>query len=238
MCMKLFKTTRVLIVSVSVLSWMYGCTSSRLVDIWHDPAFQALPLSNMMVVAVMKDATKRRLWEDAFSGELIKHGVAVTTSYNLFLDAPPDSNQVLKTVEANNFDGILIILSLPSDTNSHYVEGYTTIEQKSRGISPPSRAIRYAYKNPATVQQDLHYVSYWKRYWTYYREIEHPGYFDTQTTDIRAIDVTTTGSGGRLIWSATSRTPDPNSVTDVQNGIVLMVTHELTRHKIISMKKQ
>ena len=235
--MKLFKKARALALSAFVLSRMCGCTSSRLVDMWHDPAFQAPPLNNMMVIAVMKDAAKRRIWEDAFSGELMKHGVAVTTSYNLFPDAPPDSNQVLKTVEANRFDGILVILSLPSDISSQYVKGYTTIEHDYRSLSPAHRRIRYAYKKSSAVQEDVRYISYWQRYWTHYREIEYPGYFDTLTTDIRAIDVTTTGNSGRLIWSATSRTPDPGSVADVQKRIVSLVIYELTQHNIINMKK-
>jgi hypothetical protein len=167
----------------------------------------------MLVISVRKDATKRRIWEDAFAGELAKHGVAVTSSYSLFPDAPPDTNQVVAAVQANGFDGILVILRLPKETNTYYIQGYTSTEQYGR-FSP-----------------------YWHRYWTYYREIEHPGYMDTQTVDIRAIDVTTTGNGGRLIWSATTRTPDPGSVTDVQQGIAGLVVSELAQRIIISPKK-
>ena len=234
--MTLFAKVSVLAAIACMTSLMCGCTSSRLVDIWHDSSFQAQPLRKMLVVAVMKDATKRRIWEDAFCGELMKHGVAVTTSYNLFHDAPPDTNQVLVTVEANRFDGMLVILSLPSDTNSRRVEGYTTIEQDYGVNSPAHREVRYVYKDSSAVK-NVRYISYWQRYRTYYREIEHPGYTDTQTTDIRAIDVTTTGKDGRLIWSATSRTSDPGSVADVQRGIVNLVISELTRRQIINDKK-
>jgi hypothetical protein len=78
---------------------------------------------------------------------------------------------------------------------------------------------------------------YWQRYRTYYREIEYPGYTDSQTVDLRTIDVTATGNGGRLIWSATSRTPDPGSVTDVQRGIVSLVMSSLTKQNIIPQKE-
>jgi len=234
--MALFAKASVVAVIACMTSLMSGCTSSTLVDVWHDSSFQTRPLRNMMVVAVMKDATKRRIWEDAFRGELMKHGVAVTTSYTLFHDAPPDTNQVLVTVEANRFDGILVILSLPSDTNSRHVEGYTTIEQDYGANPPTHRKVRYVYKDSSAVE-NVRYISYWRRYRTYYREIEHPGYTDTQTTDIRAIDVTTTGKDGRLIWSATSRTPGPGSVTDVQRGIAGLVISELTRRRIIDVEK-
>ena len=200
-----------------LISQMCGCASSSLVNIWHDPSFKAPPLSKMLVIAVRKDATIRRIWEDAFAGELAKHGVAATSSYSLFPDAPPDTNQVIATVQTNGFDGILVVLRLPTETDKQYVQGYTTMQQDAR-------------YNP-------NYGPYWQRYWSYYSVTEHPGYVDSQKVAIRAIDVTTTGQDGRMVWSATSRTPDPGSVTDVQRGIAGLVIAELAQRRIISSKK-
>lgn len=194
-----------------------GCASSNLVNVWHDPLYKAPPLGKILIIAVRKDATKRRIWEDAFTGELAKHGVTATSSYNIFPDVPPDTHQVIATVRANNFDGVIAIFLLPTEMTSQRIPGYTTTEQDERHTT---------YHDP-----------YWRRYRTYYREIEHPGYIDTQTVDVRAIDVTTTGTEGKLIWSATSRTPDPGSVTDVQRGIVSLVLSELERQNIISIGK-
>ena len=200
-----------------LISQLCGCASSNLVNIWHDPRYKEPPLGKMLVIAVRKDATKRRIWEDAFSGELAKHGVTATSSYSIFPDAPPDTNQVIETVRANGFDGILAIFHLPKEVISQRIPGYTTTE----------RDVRYTpYHGP-----------YWTRYRTYYREVEHPGYIDTQTVAMRAIDVTTTGKDGKLIWSATSRTPDPGSVTDVQREIVSLVLSELEQRKIINIGK-
>jgi hypothetical protein len=197
-----------------LMSQMYGCSSSSLFEKWHDPSFQAPPLSKMLVIAVRKDATKRRIWEDAFAGELVKHGVAATSSYGLFPDAPPDTNQVITTVQANGFDGILVIFKLSTETNPHYVKGYASMEPEG------------AYTGP-----------YWQRYWNTYDVIEHPGYVDSQKVAFRAIEVTTTGNGGRMIWSAKSRTADPDSVKDIQQGIAGLVISELARRSIISSTK-
>jgi hypothetical protein len=189
------------------------CVSTTLVDKWYDPGFQAPPLTKMLVIAVGKNAAKRRIWEDAFAKGLAEHGVTATQSYSLFAEAPPDTNQVTTSVQANGFDGIVVILKLPTETNTQFIQGYTTTEQ------------------------DLRYSFYWQRYWSVYREIDHPGYVDTQTVAVRTIDVTTTGDHGRLIWSATSRTPDPGSVTDVQGGIADLVISELAQRKLIGPKK-
>jgi len=201
-----------------------GCASSSLVKKWHDPSFQAPPLGKMLVIAVRKDAEKRRIWEDAFSAELAKHGVAATSSYKLFPDASPDTNQILTTVQGNSFDGILVVLGLPTETDTKYVKGYMTTD----------RDVLYGdYTNPAYTS--LH-RPYWQRYSTYYRDIEHPGYIDSQSVDIRAIDVTATGSGGRLIWSVLSRTPHPKSVVEVQRGIARLVISELAKQRVIKSK--
>jgi hypothetical protein len=211
-------------ISVAALSFLVGqmggcASSSNLVDKWHDPGYQAPPLSKMLVIAVRKDAAKRRIWEDAFSGEFAKHGVEATSSYSLFPDAPPDTNQVIATVLANGFDGILVVLKLPAEKNTQYKKGYIS------------------------VKPDMLYGSYYvpfpylQRYWNSYFIVEHPGYVDTQAVAIRTIDVTTTGNNGRLIWSATSRTPDPGSVTDVQRGIAGLVMSELAERNIIGSKK-
>lgn len=196
-----------------------GCVStSSLVNIWQDPEFASQPLKKMLVVAVRKDATKRRIWEDAFVNELANYGVTATPSYRLYPDALPDTNQIVESGTSAGFDGIMVILQLPTQVKTEYVQGYTTQEQDLK-YSP------------------FYYGSYWARYGTYYREIYHPGYTDSQSVDIRTIDVTTTGKDGHLIWSATSRTPDPGSVTDVQEGIVSLVSKKLSKRKIISDKK-
>jgi hypothetical protein len=192
-----------------LIGLMCGCMPSSLIDVWHDPSFKTPSLGKILVIAVRKDPAKRRIWEDAFTRELAKHIVTATPSYRMFPDAPPDTNQIIGTVQTNGFDGILVIRRLPAETNTYYVNGYTSLE-------------------PAA-----YYSRYWQRYWTYYREIDHPGYTDSQKVDIRAIDVTTTGAGGRMIWSATSRTPDPGSVTDAQRGIAGLVIADLAKRGII-----
>ncbi len=189
-----------------------GCASSSLVDAWHDPRYQSPPLDKMLVIAVRKDATMRRIWEDAFANELAKQGVSAAPSYRAFPEAPPDTDQIVENARANGIDGILVIRRLPTESNRRYVPGYTTKESVTR------------------------YSPYWQRYRTFYREIDHPGSVETQTVAIRAIDVTLTKDGGRLIWSATSRTPDPGTVMDVQREIASLVMTELARQHIIGTR--
>jgi hypothetical protein len=193
----------------------YGCApSSSLISKWHDPSFQGPPIGKMLVIAVRKDATKRNVWEDAFTGELMKRGIAATSSHILFPDDPPDTNQVIATIQTNGFDGVLAILMLPTEMNTHYVKGYVSMEPEG-----------------------IHQGPNWQRYWNTYVVIHHPGYIDTQKVAFRAIDVSTTGNNGRMIWNATSKTADPDSVQDLQKGIAGLVVSELARRSVISFGK-
>jgi hypothetical protein len=192
---------------------MAGCASSELVDIWSDSSFQSPSLNKMLVISVSKNSVQRRMWEDAFSAELAKHNVAATPSYRLFPDAVPDTNQIMQIVGSNSFDGVLVCRRLPPETNTQYMQGYVTTEQ----------GMRYDRRR--------------ERFVTYYQDIEHAAYVDSQKVDIRTIDVWATRNEGQMIWSATSMTPEPNSVQEVRPEIVKLVMSELTKQRIIASER-
>jgi len=192
---------------------MAGCASSELVDIWSDSSFQSPPLNKILVISVSKNPVQRHIWEDAYSVELGKHNVAATPSYRLFPDVVPDTNQVIQVVQSNGFDGVLITHRLPSETKTQFVEGYLTQELDKR-----YNRRKYGFN-------------------TYYRDIWHPGYIDSQKIDIRAIDVWATKNEGQMIWSATSETPEPNSIQEVRPEIVKLVMAELTKQRIIASER-
>src|SRR5664280_2936438 len=144
---------------------MESCSSTVLVDEWIDPSFHESPLKKILIIAIRKNPIQRRIWEDAFVSELSKKGVKATSSYNLFPDALPDTNQVIETVQGNGFDGILVTRILQKESELHYIDSYVT----SEGI------VRYnPFKNT---------------YSTYFRDIDHPGYVDSTIVYRRAIEV-------------------------------------------------
>jgi hypothetical protein len=196
-----------------VFALIAGCASSELVEIWTDPAFNSPSLNKMLVIAVSKNSTHRRIWEDAFSTELIKHGVTPTPSYHLFPDAAPDTNQVIQIVQKKGFDGVLVTHRLPSEANPQYVRGYMGQEQYTR------------------------YAGRLNGFVPYYRNVWHAGYVDSQKVNIRAFDVWAAENEGHMIWSATSETPEPSSIQDVRPEIVKLVMSELTKKRIIASEQ-
>lgn len=191
-----------------------GCSSSELVDIWKDSSYQAPSLNKMLVISISMNSAQRRLWEDAFSVELAKLDVAATPSYRLFPDAVPDTSQVIQIVRSKSFDGVLVIRWLPYETKTKYVRGYNVMNE-----------------------QNMRYDESRDRFITYYRDIAYPGYVDSQKVDIRAIDVWATKNEERMIWSAVSKTPEPNSMLAVRPEIVKLVLSELTQQDIIASER-
>jgi hypothetical protein len=202
-----------------LLALMAGCASSKLVDIWSDASFQPPPLNKMLVISVSMNPMQRHMWEDAFSQELAKHDVAATPSYRLFPEAVPDTNQVIEIVQSNGFDGILVCRRLPPESKAHYSQGWVSLQ------------------GDVTTERHTRYDRRWERFVTYYRDANQVAYVDSQEVDIRSIDVWATRNEGQMIWSATSKTPEPNSLQKVRPEIVKLVMSELTKRSITASER-
>jgi hypothetical protein len=207
---KLYKKIILVSVVCILIVLIESCSTSVLVDEWNDPSFHESPLNKILIIAIRKNPIQRRIWEDAFVGELSKKGVMSTSSYKLFPNALPDTDQVIETVQKNGFDGILVTRILQKETETHYVESYVTSESK------------------------LRYNPFRNSYSTYYRNVEHPGYVDSSIVDRRGIEVWIIRDKERIIWGATSNTPEGNSLEAVKNNIVDLVIPELLRYGIIN----
>ncbi len=190
-----------------------GCSSSVLVDEWSDSSFHEPPLKKILVIAIRKDLTWRQIWEDAFSGELSQYGVQATSSYRLFPVVPPDTSQVIDAIQKNGFDGVLVTRLLLPDTSSDYVgSSVTTLHER-----------RYNLR--------MGYYTYYEQY------VQHPAYIDSQITKRSSIDLWVTGNGGRIIWSATSNTPEMRTLDAVRNAVAELVVPELARLGIVNSRR-
>lgn len=216
--MKHIGTTAIRGAFFSSILFIAGCVSSELVDVWHDSSYQAPPLNTVLVISVSNTPMERHMWEDAFAGELAKHGVVATPSYRPFPEVVPDTNQVIQIVQSNGFDGILICRRLPPEIKAGYAQGWVSLEKDVK------------------TERHTRYDRRWERFVTYYRDVNQADFVDTEKVDIRAIDVWATRNEGQMIWSATSKTSEPNSLYEVRPEVVNLVISDLKRKNIIAPK--
>jgi hypothetical protein len=175
---------------------LFGCASStQLADTWRDPSYRAAPMNNVYVVAVRKDAVRRRQWEDAYVSVLTERGMKAVPSYLQFPDAPPDTDQVVGAVQASGYDGVVISMRLPNSLETTEVPSTVT-------TVPVTRWNRFR-----------------GRYYTAFREVYQPGYVETNDVRNFQTDVWSADESGSLVWSATVRTLDPAGEAGVRDVV-------------------
>ena len=119
----------------------------------------------------------------------------------------------VEVVKRENFDGVLVTHKLTTETNTYYVPGYVTTVPRTH-IDPWTGS-----------------------YSTYYRRIYEPGYTETERVVRYQTDVWSTAEGGKMVWTGTSESIDPNSSQEVNREISAMIVPELMRAGILPRKK-
>jgi hypothetical protein len=193
-------------IALVLLSGLTGCSApAQLTNVWAEPGYSGRPPANVLVTALRKDPIQRRRWEDAFVHALARRGVKGTSSYALWPDAPPDTQQVAAAVKENHFDGVLSLVRL---------------EDRSVTTTTPGQIHREAET----------YFDAWGHAWTRYRDVQAPDLTTTAKVLSFQSDLwRTTDEGGRLIWSGTVQvyeSASPNVLEDaVEKGIMPGLTN-------------
>jgi len=195
---------------VSIIS---GCTSSRLTNVWKDPELLGPPMTNMLVVAGKNNPVNRRLWEDEIVSALAEHGVSSTPSYRLFPDSIPNPDQVAASVADKKFDGVMFVRRLPTQLSTVDIPGTVTHEKVTQ------------------------FDQRTQTYSTFYRDVQQPGYTDTNRVVRHEVMVfTPQKETGHLVWSGTGEMINPASRDAVRSEITGLVIPELANQGIIPAK--
>jgi hypothetical protein len=180
--------------------------------LWKDPSFSSGPVHNAFVVAIRKDPVRRRIVEDAFVGALGARGVKATSSYTVFPDAPPDTQQVIDVVRKSGYDAVFASVRLPDETTSRYVPGTVRREQVS--------------------SQD-----YYGRFHSYWVNVQDPGYTETDKIMQLQTDVWSVANGsGRLVWSGTLRTLESPNNRNVNATVSKDIMPQLEKEGVVPAK--
>jgi hypothetical protein len=205
------KKQRVQVVLIAALFVLLveSCTSSKITEVWRDPAYTKSGLNNVLVIAIKKDQARRHVWEDAYVSELSKRGIQATASYQLFPKALPDTNDVRNIVKSAGFDGVIVTNQLDREIRKTYV--------------------------PTTVQTVpiTRYNRFYGSYYTVYRQIENPGYAELVSVLISELNVWEAEGDGQLIWAGISETPNPSSVGSLSDDLSKTFIPALVKDKII-----
>jgi hypothetical protein len=199
-------------VSVTVLAAIalaLGCgTSTKLVGVWRDPTYTGKPIASAMVIGVARGEDNRKFFENEVAARLRGHGVRSVTSYSVLPAGELTRDQIVAAVKDAGVEAVLLTRVKNVDTTSTFVEG------------------------SSYVVPEAYYNGYYNYYYQTYRTVNEPGYEEQSLTVLLENNLYAV-SGEKLLWSATSETFDPQSITDAVASIASAIVEDLKRQGLV-----
>lgn len=200
----------ILAVLAGVPVWSFD--STKLVFTWKNPSASTGSFKRILVLAMNGRAASRADFEDRMVAAITKPGIQAVPSYSLLPrpeSTPIDMNQLRDVVRGQNFDSILVSRLLKFHKTVTYVPG------QAFPLYP-------------------YYGTFYGYYGAVYPAVYSPGYLQTDTkAQIETNFYSTATPDGDLVWTGTSNTVNPRSVTKAIDSIVKLIVQELQRQNII-----
>ena len=206
--------SRGVLASLIVATLVVGCAASEMGNMWQDRTFKTDGMKNVLVIAVRNDPVRRRMWEDGFASALAIYGAKATRSYEVWPDAPPDTEQVRAEVKKGGFDGVLVNKRPPDTAQLAWVQGYSRRESVTR-YDPASGA---AY--------------------TTWQDVEVPATMDTTAVVNYQTNLWSTEGNGRLVWSAMSHTTEAFGMPLIQDQTERIILPEMAKAGMLPPKQK
>lgn len=194
------------VLSALVLISLAGCLSTSLIERWKNPAFNGPPLRKVLVVAVVRDAGRRRVWESSMVQALMRQHIAATPSYTLYPNQAPSPAELASAAQREGFDGVMATHFVGASRRSYWMPGYA-------GFG----------------------FGWGWRYSGYWGTIYGPGYVETDyRADFQTDVFTVAPNGGELIWTAITQSVDLNSVEATTDQISRVLVPVLLQQGILA----
>jgi len=189
-----------------------SCATTNLTTTWHDPAYAGSKrVEDVLIIAVTKDETIRRLYEDSFAAELAKDNIRAVQSYTLKnFEIKPDQKSVEEAVKEAGARSVLITRHISTDTKQHY--------------RPPERVSMYA---------DPYYSRMNRYYPLAYREVYYTSGYNYSVTTVNIESNLYDAENEKLIWSAQSKSVDPQMTKKYIDELVQIFAKDLKAKSLL-----
>ena len=192
----IFKLVCFCIASIVILS----CSSStQFTDVYVDETFSGKEMKKILVLGLAKDDWKKKVYENEFRSQLLKHDVEVLTAWQ---ELPKGEKLTKETFEKyfkdKNVDAVLVA-----------IEGGESTEQ-------------ILYKGGSSHV----YVGFYGFYASTAASYYNPGYITEEKTVHMRTNLYETDNA-KLIWSARSQSYEPKSTKDVIDKVSHSIVYEL-----------
>ena len=194
------KKSMIFVIGCLLISIITSCSSStRLTNVWKDESFKNSGLEKFLVLGLAKENWKKKVYENEYVSVLKKHNVDAIAAWELL---PEDEELTKETFEKyfkdENIDAVLVT----GET------GMSTEESVWGGGASHVMVGFYGF-----------YISTSPIY-------RVPGYLAEEKIIHMKIRLFETGEG-KLIWSASSKSYEPKSTSDIIKSVSWNVVDEL-----------
>ena len=202
----------IVIVSVFSVVAISSAKSSKLAFSWRNPQYAGGSFKNILVLAMNGQASGRADFEDRMVAGIARPGVQAVPSYSLLPrpeSTPIEMDQLRSVVRGQGFDAVLVSRLVKYDKSVTYVPG------QAYPIYP-------------------YYGTFYGYYGALYPVVYSPGYLQTDTTaQIETNFYSTAKPDGEIVWTGTSNTVNPRSVSKAIDDVVKLVVQQLQKEGII-----
>jgi len=204
------KQTVLILALLSVVT--ISSAKSKLAFSWKNPQYSGGRFKNILVLAMNGRASGRADFEDRMVAGIARPGVQAVPSYSLLPrpeSTPIEMDQLKDVVRSQGFDAVMVSRLVKYDKSVTYVPG------QAYPLYP-------------------YYATFYGYYGALYPEVYSPGYLQTDTTaQIETNFYSTAKSDGELVWTGTSNTVNPRSVSKVIDDVARLVVQQLEKEGII-----
>ncbi|HEY7138923.1 MAG TPA: hypothetical protein VIE44_02400 [Methylomirabilota bacterium] len=196
------------LVAIAALSGLTACSSTHLTDVWRDPAYSGGPFHEVAVFVLGTDDAVRRLVEDEVVRRLPMSTRGIG-SYGIVPDADRgDIGKARERLRAGGFDGVLIARLV--------------------GVEGP-----VPWSTGSLQQVPISYRTLENYYVSSTQEAERASALRTPTVVRVQMNVYVVPSEA-LVWSASSRTFNPEATRDVAGDVAKLAVEDLQRAGILA----
>lgn len=215
--MNKFHNLYALFFAIGIFALLFGCgPSTEITGTWANPELKNKKYTNILVTSMVNNVASRQAIETDLKLELESQGVQVTRGIDLF---PPslrdekmgDKKSLLQAIDDNNFDALLTVTVIDSETETRYVPG------------------TYSY---APINRFGYYGNFWGYYNYWYPQIYNAGYYAQEKIYFLETNLYDAESE-ILIWSAQTETVNPNSLTDFSSDFAKVITEKLRNDNLL-----
>lgn len=202
--------------ALAVVLLLNACSNTRLLNVWQDSPPPAQPLSHVLVIGVSGQEGVRRSFEDIFAAQLAKQGIIAEPIYRLYSGAAGTDTGMAGG-------------AVPEDELKRIIQ-----RTGADGVLV-TRLIRTEQRLQVTpgAPMPMGFYGFYNYAWGYYS----PPMVDSYTVALLETNVWAARSG-RLLWSGTTETVDPDNSVATATDFAKVVTRALVKARLLPATAQ